>query len=1001
MDFHPKHMLVTCVYLACKVEEFNVSISDFVKNVRGDREKAADVVLNYELLLMQQLKYHLTVHNPYRPIEGLMIDLKARCLHVGDPERFRNYIENFIESSYFTDACFLYSPSQIALAAIVYAATKYDVNLDSYLTDILFIEAPEKVENLRAMMTSLWGMIRNIENPTKEQVKNIEKKLEKCRNEANNMDSQENKKQEDSGDMEPMRKYMRLSEEQKLRDEAFIQSSHKKTSAEPGLARDLLEGHSWDLKTALNAYYIMKGILPYNCDSISKSLPNETISETAKKALSVQEKNNFNNAISVKFNSEPSLSSPSVTASSTDSSVNSSPSKLAVSKGELNDDLIDEICPKKLFRGISRATDNVNLVSKARSVFAQDFEQYSSTIKDCSIIDTPEYTFTLPDLSIHSDDFKEFLEKDLIEKSTLISLENAGRLNWWADLGASQRLWPLATTGDGNCFYKVNFLTGMWGFHDRLLTLRKALHTILVESSSLFYRRWRWQSSLQNKEAGLILCEEEWQKEWQSLLKMASTEPRVRACVDNNKSAELNGGKKSNLLPEEEIQPHVYESLEEIHILALAHVLKRPIIVIADTMLKDVTGEPFAPIPFGGIYLPLECTADCHRSPLCLTYDAAHFSALVAMDKETYADKTPHPPAAIPLTDPEGKLLPLQFAIDPGVDVKWGEDECDDNIIAKCDLSDNNKLSLLKMYLDVKHIQIPKKIDLLEAEADAKKRGLRNGYLEKSQTLPSNFEFDDSASSSDAGTSVSGISSNGVTSTNKGFVAQSKSKAAKQLHIITKHFGSLGRSMSKKIKRNFGSLTRRGTSFRSKSSNSSPKHEANSVQTVKQLQKEDSCFNLFSEDEILVAVLHTEKRHEYHEDMIRNYLNTARIRFLNHKKEQKKIELSKEKKDSKSSSTSSSSSSTSNSEISSPVVNFATQCVNTGCNSFGTSATNYLCSSCYCDQKKELSKCVSSEVKSVSSDNSAKVPLETIVKKTDTPNCVNKAAVIVDSSANI
>lgn len=98
-------------------------------------------------------------------------------------------------------------------------------------------------------------------------------------------------------------------------------------------------------------------------------------------------------------------------------------------------------------------------------------------------------------------------------------------------------------------------------------------------------------------------------------------------------------------VPEEEIHPDIYESLEEFHVLALAHVLRRPIIVIADTVLKDVTGEPFAPIPFGGIYLPLECpAAECLRSPLCLTYDAAHFSALVAMEKEVYADKTPHPP---------------------------------------------------------------------------------------------------------------------------------------------------------------------------------------------------------------------------------------------------------------------------------------------------------------------------------------------------------------------
>ena len=30
----------------------------------------------------------------------------------------------------------------------------------------------------------------------------------------------------------------------------------------------------------------------------------------------------------------------------------------------------------------------------------------------------------------------------------------------------------------------------------------------------------------------------------------------------------------------------VYESLEEIHVLVLAHILRRPIVVVADTMLK-------------------------------------------------------------------------------------------------------------------------------------------------------------------------------------------------------------------------------------------------------------------------------------------------------------------------------------------------------------------------------------------------------------------------------
>jgi len=80
----------------------------------------------------------------------------------------------------------------------------------------------------------------------------------------------------------------------------------------------------------------------------------------------------------------------------------------------------------------------------------------------------------------------------------------------------------------------------------------------------------------------------------------------------------------------------VFESLEELHVFILAHVLRRPIVVIAKSMLTNIDGEALAPIPFGGVYLPLQCApCDCHRSPLLLTYDAAHFCALVWMDSQS------------------------------------------------------------------------------------------------------------------------------------------------------------------------------------------------------------------------------------------------------------------------------------------------------------------------------------------------------------------------------
>jgi cyclin H len=80
MDYHPKEMLITAVYLACKTEEFNVSMQQFVANISGNQERATKIILNNELLLMQELQFHLTVHNPYRAVEGLIIDIKTRWL---------------------------------------------------------------------------------------------------------------------------------------------------------------------------------------------------------------------------------------------------------------------------------------------------------------------------------------------------------------------------------------------------------------------------------------------------------------------------------------------------------------------------------------------------------------------------------------------------------------------------------------------------------------------------------------------------------------------------------------------------------------------------------------------------------------------------------------------------------------------------------------------------------------------------------------------------------
>ena len=215
----------------------------------------------------------------------------------------------------------------------------------------------------------------------------------------------------------------------------------------------------------------------------------------------------------------------------------------------------------------------------------------------------------------------------------------------------------------------------MWGIHDRELILRTALHRLLTASheSERIRRRWRYQTQLRNNEAGgLTFSEEEWDFEWGEIVRIATNQPRRQPTTASLR-------RYSSLR-------FSYESLEEIHIFALAHVLRRPIIVIADSAIKNMSGEDLAPIYFGGIYLPLEINATaCSTTPVVLAYDASHFSPLVAR-RDTLKEKprvsgrfsrlSSRTETVIPLVSPTGALLPIQFIIDPKnrqVAEKWGE----------------------------------------------------------------------------------------------------------------------------------------------------------------------------------------------------------------------------------------------------------------------------------------------------------------------------------------
>ncbi|XP_071826034.1 cyclin-H-like [Apostichopus japonicus] len=191
MDHHPKHIMLICVYLACKIEEFNVSISQFCDNLPRGNEEASENILNSELLVLQELNFQLTIHNPFRPLEGFLIDLKTRYPLLKEPELLRRGAEEFLHRCMASDAAFLFTPSQISLAAILTSASKQKMNIDRYVTESLL--GGEKSENLKDIISTIKKikqLVAQVPTVNFEEVKRLERKLEHCLNEEFNPESE-------------------------------------------------------------------------------------------------------------------------------------------------------------------------------------------------------------------------------------------------------------------------------------------------------------------------------------------------------------------------------------------------------------------------------------------------------------------------------------------------------------------------------------------------------------------------------------------------------------------------------------------------------------------------------------------------------------------------------------------------------------------------------------------------------------------------------------------
>ncbi|KAK3580689.1 hypothetical protein CHS0354_017970 [Potamilus streckersoni] len=217
---------------------------------------------------------------------------------------------------------------------------------------------------------------------------------------------------------------------------------------------------------------------------------------------------------------------------------------------------------------------------------------------------------SLINLHDYPDDFRNYFEESFLDMDLLQDLERSKVINWCRTV---KRLYPLKTTGDGNCLLHAVSLA-LWNIEDTGQFLRRLVYcTLSTDPTGAFKRRWQfYQRSNQEGEANFRLNTSEFSVEWESV---------VKAAADIEQQ-------QGEVLP--------FATLESFHLHVLSNILRRPIIVLADKRARNIFGQSLQESNIGGIYLPLETVpAECVKTPVIVGYNMNHFAPLVTQDGDS------------------------------------------------------------------------------------------------------------------------------------------------------------------------------------------------------------------------------------------------------------------------------------------------------------------------------------------------------------------------------
>jgi len=173
-----KIMMLTSIYVACKVEESYISADEFCKGVREDPAR----VLAAEVPFLAGLRFQLVCYSAVRPLDGFLRDIEDGSCAVSSKELIacRQKALDGIDALMLTDVPLVRPPGQIALCALRRAAREEKVPvLVEYCESIGERDTPSenKDSSLKKVLDEIDPYFERGVAPEEAVVKEIDKKL--------------------------------------------------------------------------------------------------------------------------------------------------------------------------------------------------------------------------------------------------------------------------------------------------------------------------------------------------------------------------------------------------------------------------------------------------------------------------------------------------------------------------------------------------------------------------------------------------------------------------------------------------------------------------------------------------------------------------------------------------------------------------------------------------------------------------------------------------------